>query len=159
MAQRNLPAWAAIGGITGTVAVVVAPGFVVYSVNQNTDALRGGNENLIFETHLELANQIVADATLATIVDKLRRSEASSEVQRIRCETYQLDLLDIRALAYLRHQTDLLADRHWHAWDDDFSHIFAEGDRRVSRARRAELEYGSDAGFWRHVRNRGFGGT
>ncbi len=159
MAQRSLSEWASIGEIIGTIAVVVSLVFVVYSINQNTDALHGSNENLIFETHMALANQIVADPTLAQIVDKLRRSEDLSEVERIRWETYQLNLLDIWALAYMRHQTDLLADRHWQAWDDYFSQTFAEGDPRVSRTRWAELEYGFDAGFWRHVRDRVFGGT
>ena len=36
-------------------------------------------------------------------------------------EKYQLNLLDIWALAYDRHQRNLLVDSQWNAWNNYFS--------------------------------------
>lgn len=110
------------------------------------------NEKLIFGTHAELANRIVSDPTLAGIIGKLRAgSQAPSPVEAIRRETRQLNLPDVRTMPYIRHESELPADRHWTARDDYFSHIFTNGDPKLSPARWKELGYGYDAGFRAHV--------
>ncbi len=72
MKKLNLGEWAAIGEIVGTIAVVVSLLFVVLSLSQNTAAIHGSTENIIFEMHAELANQFMLDPTLAEILVKMR---------------------------------------------------------------------------------------
>jgi len=52
----------------------------------------------------------------------------------------------------MRHQEDLLAERHWYSWDTCFTGEFRDGDLRLTRARWEALVEGFDAGFWAHVR-------
>ena len=68
----SLSEWAAIGEIIGTVAVVISLLFVVFSLNQNTAAIHGSTENIIFEMHADLTNQFMLDPTLAEILVKMR---------------------------------------------------------------------------------------
>ncbi len=56
----------------GTIAVVVSLLFVVFSLNQDTAAMHGSTENIIFEIHAELANQFMLDPTLAETLVKMR---------------------------------------------------------------------------------------
>ena len=61
MRKLSLSEWAQIGEVVGMVAVVFSLLMVVYSINQNTIALRGSNANLIFERHAELQALFIAD--------------------------------------------------------------------------------------------------
>ena len=49
MRKLSLSEWAAIGELVGTFAVFVSLLFVVYSINQNTAAIQGSTENILFE--------------------------------------------------------------------------------------------------------------
>lgn len=51
MRRLTLSEWAAVGEIVGTIAVVISLVFVVYGLNQNTAAIHGSTENIIFERH------------------------------------------------------------------------------------------------------------
>jgi len=122
----SLSEWAAIGEIIGTVAVVISLLFVVFSLNQNTAAIHGSTENIIFEMHADLTNQFMLDPTLAEILVKMRGdSPQLSAIEAVRWEKYPLNLLDIRALAFMRYQRDLLAQDQWYAWNDYFMGLFA----------------------------------
>jgi hypothetical protein len=48
MKKLSLSEWAAVGELVGTLAVFVSLIFVIYSINQNTAAIQGSTENLIF---------------------------------------------------------------------------------------------------------------
>ena len=61
----KLSEWAALGEVIGTIAVFVSLLFVVYSINQNTVALQGSSENILFEMHADLANHFISDASMA----------------------------------------------------------------------------------------------
>lgn len=152
MKKLTLTEWAAVGEIVGTVAVVISLLFVAFSINRNTDATYASSENLIFERHTELANQFMLDPTLAELLVKRRNGGADlSEVEAVRWEKYQLNLLDIWAMAYNRHQRDLLAEDQWEAWDRYFTYTFSYGGEVISKIRWEELEYGFDQDFWEHV--------
>jgi len=152
MRRLTLTEWAAIGEIIGTAAVVISLVFVMYSLNQNTAAIHGSTENIIFERHTDLANQFMLDPSLAAILVKMRNPKPQlSDVEAVRWEKYQLNLLDIWALAYNRHQRDLLSDSQWIAWNRYFSTVFSEGGEKLTKPRWQELEYGFDAEFWSHV--------
>ncbi len=61
MKKLSLPEWAAVGELVGTLAVFVSLVFVIYSINQNTAAIQGSTENLIFERNTELTNNFMLD--------------------------------------------------------------------------------------------------
>jgi hypothetical protein len=112
--KLTLTEWAAAGEIVGTVAVVISLLFVAFSINRNSDAMYASSENLIFERHTELASQFMLDATLAELLVRRRNGDADlSKVEAVRWEKYQLNLLDIWAMAYSRHERDLLAEDQW----------------------------------------------
>ena len=150
--KLSLTEWAALGEVVGTVAIVISLLFVAYNIQQNTDALQGQTENILFERHAELANQLVSDPSMAEILLKMRSSEPNlGDIEAIRWEKYQLNLLDIWALAYTRHQSQLLSEDQWRAWDVYFSDLFASGGEKITKQRWDELENGFDHGFWGHV--------
>jgi hypothetical protein len=154
MRKLQLGEWAAIGELIGTAAVVISLIFVGYSLRQNTDAVQGSTENLIFESHAALVDHFISDPSMADILARMRTDDPQlTEAETIRWETYQTNLLDIWALAYLRHERDLLADRHWKAWDDYFRYKFSYEAERLSFERWQELEYGYEKRFWAHVRS------
>ena len=152
MRKLTLKEWAALGEVVATVAVVVSLLFVAYTIGQNTAALQGASDNILFERHAELTNQFTADPSLAAIMLKMRSDDPKlSDVESIRWEKYQMNLLDIWALAYMRHQADLLSERQWRAWDTYFTDLFSRGGERISKQRWDQLRSGWDAGFWSHV--------
>ena len=73
------------------------------------------------------------------------------EIEAVRWEKYQLNLLDIWALAFNRYRSDLLAEDERAAWDTYFTHLFSHGGEKISDQRWRELEYGFGPAFWRHV--------
>lgn len=153
MKKMTLTEWAATGEIIGTVAVVISLLIVAYSIDRNTVATHASNENILFERHAELANQFMLDPTLAEIMVKRRNGDTDvSEVEAVRWEKYELNLLDIWAMAYNRHQRELLAENQWNAWDTYFTHLFSSGAEAIPKSRWEELQYGFDHDFWEHVR-------
>ena len=68
-----------------------------------------------------------------------------------------MNLLDIWAMAYMRHRDDMLSDDQWRAWDGYFSELFKNGGEKLSRLRWGQLEYGYDHGFWEHMGEAIFG--
>jgi hypothetical protein len=150
--KYTLTEWAAAGDIVGTVAVVISLLFVAYSINRNTDATQASSENILFERHTELANQFMLDPTLAELMVKRRKGDAElTEVEAIRWEKYELNMLDIWALAHSRYQRELLSEAQWETWDQYFIHMFSDGTEAISRARWEELHFGYDQEFWAHV--------
>ena len=152
MKKLTLTEWAAAGEIVGTIAVVISLLVVAYSIDRNTAATHASNENILFERHAELANQFMLDPTLAEILVKRRSGDGDlSDVEAVRWEKYELNLLDIWAMAYNRHQRELLAENQWIAWDRYFTHMFSTGGEAISKSRWEELQYGFDKDFWEHV--------
>jgi len=150
--KLTLSEWAATGEIVGTIAVVISLLFVAYSINRNTDATQASSENILFERHTELANQFMIDATLAELMVKRRNGNADlTEVESIRWEKYELNMLDIWALAHNRYQRELLSEDQWVTWDRYFTHMFSNEGEAISKTRWEELQYGFDTQFWRHV--------
>ena len=152
MKKLTLTEWAATGEIVGTIAVVISLLFVAYSINRNTDATQASSENILFERHTELANQFMIDATLAELMVKRRNGNADlTEVEAIRWEKYELNMLDIWALAHNRYQRELLSEDQWVTWDRYFTHMFSNEGEAISKTRWEELQYGFDTQFWRYV--------
>lgn len=152
MKKLTLDEWANIGEIIGTVAVVVSLLFVAYSINHNTEALQASSENILFERHTDLANQFLTDPTLAELLVKHRNGSSSfTEVETVRWEKYQLNMLDIWALAHSRYERGLLSDDQWNTWDEYFRHMFSNEAEAISRERWEDLRYGFDNQFWDHV--------
>ena len=154
MAKLKLAEWAQIGEVVGVIGVVLSLLIVAYSVNQNTAALQGDNGNIIFERHAELTSNFMTDPTLAAILEKMRGPEPELDgVEFIRWERYQLNMLDIWAMAFNRHRQDLLGPEQWTAWNTYFTELFREGGEKLSREMWQEYTYGFDADFWVHVEN------
>ncbi len=152
MKKLTLTEWAAAGDIVGTVAVVISLLFVAHSINRNSDATQASSENILFERHTELANQFMLDATLAELLAKRRNGNTDlTEVEVIRWEKYELNLLDIWALAHSRYQRELLSEDQWQTWDRYFTHMFSNEVEAISKARWEELQYGFEQAFWQHV--------
>lgn len=152
MKKLTLTEWAAAGEIIGTIAVVISLLFVGYSINRNTTAIQASSENILFERHTELANQFMIDQSLAELMVKRRNDDDYlTEVDAIRWEKYELNLLDIWALAHSRYQRDLLSEAQWMTWDRYFTHMFSNESEAISKARWEELQYGFDQVFWTHV--------
>ena len=152
MRRLSLTEWATVGELVATFAVFASLVFLIFSVDQNTAAIQGSNENLLFERHTELATQFTLDPSLAELLLKMRGEDPElTPVEAIRWEKYQLNLLDIWAFAYNRHQRGLLGDEEWVAWDTYFTELFRAGGERLSHERWSELVYGFAADFWQHV--------
>jgi len=152
MKPRSITEWAAIAELVGTAAVIVSLIFVVFSINQNTAALQGATENLVFERHTELSIQFMLDPSLAEILVKMRGDNPQlSDVEALRWEKYQLNLLDIWALAFNRYENELLADNEWTAWDRYFTETFSRQAEALGEQRWKDLHYAYDADFWTHV--------
>lgn len=152
MRKLTLSEWAEIGELIGVFAVFVSLLFVIFSINQNTAALHGSTENLLFEMHSDLASQFIADPTMASIMVEMRSDAPElTEIEAVRWEKYHLNLLDVWALAHTRHKRGLLGDDQWLTWDRYFAELFATGGERLSLERWQELHYGFDPGFWAHV--------
>jgi hypothetical protein len=100
---------------------------------------------------------MVDDISLVEIRLKVRHGDSLSELENVRWNTYQELLLDVWAMAYMRHEEDLLDERQWRAWDTFFSAQFRDSDLRLTETRWEELVGGFDAGFWAHVREAAFG--
>jgi hypothetical protein len=148
----TLTEWAAVGEIVGTVAVVISLLFVAYSINRNTDATQASSENILFERHTELANQFMLDPTLAELMVKRRNGDPDmTEVEVIRWEKYELNMLDIWALAHSRYQRELLSEDQWETWDRYFTHMFSKESEAISKERWEELQYGFETKYWEHV--------
>ena len=67
MRKLTLSEWASIGELVGTFAVFVSLVFLVYSVKQNTAAIQGSNENILFdgsEHHSIAAQPGMAERTI-----------------------------------------------------------------------------------------------
>lgn len=152
MRKLTLTEWASLGELVATVAVVISLLFVALTISQNTAALQGSSDNILFERHAELQNQFTDDPDLAAIMLKKRSDDPQlSEVEAIRWEKYQGNLLDIWALAYMRYQEDLLSERQWQAWDTYFTDLFSTGGEKLSRKVWDGYRSGFDPGFWAHV--------
>ena len=159
MRKMSLSEWASIGELVGTFAVFVSLLFVVYSINQNTAALQGSTENILFERIGELSAQVISDPTLAAIIVKKKEgSEDLTPVEAVRWEKYQLVLLDMWALGFNRHRRGLLATDQWDAWDGYFAEIFSTGAERMPADQWESLAYGYDPVFWEHVGRSLYGG-
>lgn len=155
MRKLSLSEWASIGELIGTFAVFVSLLFVVYSINQNTAAIQGSTENILFERIGDLSAQVIADSSLAAIIVKKRDGGPElTATEAVRWEKYQLVLLDMWALAFNRHARGLLAQDQWAAWDGYFAEIFASGPERLPRADWESLAFGYDPTFWDHVGER-----
>ena len=149
---KSLSEWASLAEVVASVAVVISLLFVGLSVRQNTDALQGATENLIFERHTDLSMQFMLDPTLAELLVKMRSDDPQlSAVEAVRWEKYQLNLLDIWALAFNRHESDLLADSEWAAWDGFFADVFSNQAEALSLERWNTMRFGYDPAFWAHV--------
>lgn len=153
MRKLNLSEWASVGELVGTVAVVVSLLFLVHSVNQNTAAIQGSTENLVFERHTELTTHFMLDPSLAEILVKMRGENPQlTDVEAVRWEKYQLNLIDTWALAYNRHARDLLASKQWHEWDRYYVELFRTGGERLSEEQWEEWRFGYADDFWLHVK-------
>jgi hypothetical protein len=150
--KLTLTEWVEIAELVAAAGVILSLLLVVYSLERNTAALQGGTENLLFESHSGLAEHMVSDPSLVAIRLKVRDGEDLSEAEKVRWNTYQDLLLDVWAVAYLRHEEGLLADRSWQAWNGFFVDQFRSTDLRLTERRWEELVEGFDAGFWGHVR-------
>lgn len=152
MRKLSLSEWAAVGELVATFAVFVSLLFVIYSINQNTAALQGSTENLMFDRIGGLWIEVATDSSLAAILVKKRDGNSDlTEVEEVRWEKYRFILLDIWALAYGRHQRGLLAADQWEAWDRYFAELFSVGGERLSKEEWQALANGFDSDFWDHV--------
>ncbi len=151
MRKLDLKDWAALGELIGTIAVVVSLVFVIVSLKQNTDALQGVNDNVLFEQHGDMMNIVISDPSRAAILAKKRNDDQLTQVEAIRWERYQNNLLDIWVMAFVRHERGLLDDDHWQAWNVYFTDLFSNQAEQITRERWDELQYGFDPDFWRHV--------
>ena len=152
MKKLTLTEWAAAGDIVGTITVVISLLFVGYSINRNTDATQASSENILFERHTDLANQFMVDPSLAALMVKQRNGDSDlTDIEIIRWEKYQLNMLDIWALAHSRYTRELLSADQWMTWDRYFTHMFSNESEAISKARWEGLGYGFDAEFWDHV--------
>lgn len=100
---------------------------------------------------------MVDDPSLVEIRLKVRHGHDLTEVETIRWDDLQSLLLDVWAMAYMRHEDGLLAERQWHNWDMYFADQFRGGDLLLTEERWRELVDGFDPGFWTHVQKAAFG--
>ncbi len=134
------------------VGLLVSLLLVVYSINQNTVALRGATGNLLFELHADLQSTFLEDASLAAIVVKLEGSDPQlTDVERVRWTKYRHNLLDLWAMAYQRHLEGLMTEEEWDAWNQYFVYAFAEDSERMTLEEWRSWAYGWDPGFWAWV--------
>jgi hypothetical protein len=152
MKKLLLTEWAAIGELVGTAAVVISLLFLAYSVGQNTEAVQGSMENLIFEQHAVLQNHFITDPTMAELYVRMGGEDPQlTDIEQVRWDTHQVNFLDLWALAFTRHEEGLLADDPWSGWNVYFIYVFSKGPEKLSFERWNELSFGFGPTFWTHV--------
>ena len=150
--KLSLREWAQLGEVIGMVAVVVSLLLVVYSINQNTVALRGTTDNLLFELHTETQAMTIEDVSLAEIIVRLEQPDAElTPVETVRWTRYRHNLLDLWALAYSRYSEGLMPEVAWQAWNTYFIHRFSHQAERLSREEWEEWHWGWSPEFWDFV--------
>jgi len=157
MRKLTLGEWVEVAELVAAVGVIGSLLLLVYSLERNTAALQGGTENLLFDSHTALASRMVDDPSLVEIRLKVRHGQDLTEVEAVRWDYLQSLLLDVWAMAYMRHEDGLLAERQWRNWDMYFADQFRGGDLRLTEERWQELVDGFDPGFWAHVNKAAFG--
>ena len=150
--RLSLAEWVQLGEVVGVFAVLASLLLVIYSINQNTTALRGATGNLVFELHSELQGKFIDDPALAALYVKAEESAAVlSEEETVRWTKYRHAMLDLWAMAYQRNVEGLYADAEWQAWNDYFVHVFSDQAERMTQGEWVAWSYGWDDTFWRWV--------
>jgi len=133
MSKRTLRDWASVAEIIGSVAVVVSLLFVAYSINHNTDVLRSLNDNLLYEYDDRAIDEIVSDASMASILVKLDNAESLSAVERERFESYMTRYLNMWELAHDRYVEGLFPEEKWLGWSGTLGRTVTQGPRRLPK--------------------------
>lgn len=151
--KLTLTEWAEIGEVIGMVAVVISLLVLVYSINQNTIALRGATDNLLFELHAEWQSAIVQDPTLAAVrVKKELDPDAElTETESMRWTAHRHNLIDLWALAYSRYVEGLMPEEAWQAWNTYFVHRFGAQAEQLQRSEWEDWSWGWSPDFWQFV--------
>jgi hypothetical protein len=154
MRKLTLTEWAQVGEVVGMVAVVISLVIVVFSIQQNTSAMQSANVNSVFERHAELQDHFISDPTFAAVLAKKRSGDDHlSEVESIRWEKYQLNLMDLWAMLFRQNQEGLMPEGEWHGWNTYLTTAFTTGDERITSEWWARYVTGFGPDFWQHVNN------
>ena len=121
MARIDVKLAAAIAEVVASIAVVISLLFVVYSVDQNTDALQAANDNVIYELQSQRVRDVSNSDELASIILKYRAGEELSPTEELRYRLWTVLELQMWELAYIRFKKGLLPAEQWNAWNDGWA--------------------------------------
>jgi hypothetical protein len=118
MKKTNLLKWTAISEIVGAIAVVISLIFVVYSINQNTAALRlAGWEKFLDRT--QRANEMIAESPdlAAIVIAGETNPEALSPEEYRRFTNYARMRFGGWEAIYTYHREGAIDSDTWNLWD------------------------------------------
>ena len=108
---------AGIAEIIASIAVVVSLLFVVYSIDQNTEALQATNDNFIYELQSQRLRDVSSDNEFASIIVKFRTGENLTQAETLRYRLWMVGELNMWEMAYIRRKNGLLPEAQWRAWN------------------------------------------
>ena len=127
MSMLDLSGWAALAEIVATVAVVVSLLLVAYSIKRNTAEVETANSNFLYQLDTEIGADISRDATLATIIFKVKQKESLMGAEKIQYVALHERYLSVLEVAWTQHRSGSLSDIDWRDWDKYLSGILTGG--------------------------------
>jgi hypothetical protein len=127
MNTLNLPDWAALAEIVGTVAVVISLLFVAYSIKRNTGEMETTNSNFLYQLDAQIGADLSLDVGLATMILKMKQQEALTDVEKIQYVALQERYLAIMEIAWTQYKSGSLSSIDWRDWDKYLSDYVIDG--------------------------------
>jgi hypothetical protein len=123
----NLSDWAALAEIIASAAVVISLLLVAYSIRRNTAEIELSNSNFLYQLDTQIGADVSLNATLATIIHKVKQKESLTGAEKIQYVALQERYLSVLEVAWTQHGSGSLSDIDWRDWDKYLSDMFTGG--------------------------------
>ena len=136
MKKLTLREWASLSEVLATIGVVISLVFVGFSVNRNSDEVKAGQLNDIFDATREIELAVAADAEWSRIVLLGRTQDSLSAVEQYRYDAYAVLHLDVWDQLLTRDEDGLMDQAELEAWSRYFErwvrlHLVEASWRRI----------------------------
>ena len=122
MKKLALSEWASVAEMVGTIGVIVSLGFVVHSINVNTNEMRASYTHILFDTTRQIELTVASDPEWSRIVVQGRnRQEQLTEVDQHRYDAYLSAMVDLWAEMLDRYDDGLVEEQMLADWDTYFT--------------------------------------
>ncbi len=125
MKKLTLSEWASVAEIVGAILVVISLLFVAFSLERNTAALSGENDDALFDSIREIGLVVLGDPELVKLTKRGQNDPTSlTALERARYLEWVSVHLDIWTRTIRREQKGLLTAEEasdWHEYYEEFA--------------------------------------